>query len=300
MNTKNNRTRKGFMLVDLIALSSTIMLVTSLAIPGLQQAREAARRSQCKNNLKMLGLALHNYHDVYLGFAPGWTAHHWNSGNGFRYGWMTSILPFMEYANMYDQLDFHKPNMADERFKTDIPSYHCPSDPSVKLNPLRGNLGLSNYAGNFGDTPPPRLISGAYSSHWPGSGKTFHQQYTGIFAANSITRMRDIVDGTSNTIMVAERSIRTGAGIWGGVRGNEFEYDVVVDGSPASKVNQTYGAMSSSHRKGFQVSFCDGSVRFISDEILSASEPITNPDQMETLQKLMNRQDGRPIGNEGF
>ena len=106
---KPKRTRKGFTLIELLVVIAIIAILIALLLPAVQQAREAARRSTCKNNLKQIGISLHNYHDVHNAFPPGWIAVENNSPNiegesGF--GWGTMLLPYMDQAPLYQQMDF--------------------------------------------------------------------------------------------------------------------------------------------------------------------------------------------------
>jgi prepilin-type N-terminal cleavage/methylation domain-containing protein len=99
--------RRGFTLIELLVVIAIIAILIALLLPAVQQAREAARRTECKNNLKNIGLALHNYHDTNKSFPPGNIAI-WNSGDSTVYGWgwtwHSKILPHMDQDNLYDQI----------------------------------------------------------------------------------------------------------------------------------------------------------------------------------------------------
>ncbi|MFG0295400.1 MAG: DUF1559 domain-containing protein, partial [Maioricimonas sp. JB045] len=114
MTMKNCHTsrRRGFTLIELLVVIAIIAILVALLLPAVQQAREAARRSQCKNNLKQIGLALHNYHDTHGSFPPGYIARYVSATDpasaetGPGFAWGTMILPFLDQSPTYNQLNF--------------------------------------------------------------------------------------------------------------------------------------------------------------------------------------------------
>ncbi|MEZ6124220.1 MAG: DUF1559 domain-containing protein [Planctomycetaceae bacterium] len=108
MKERKGSLHRGFTLIELLVVIAIIAILIALLLPAVQQAREAARRTQCKNNLKQLGLALHNYHDVHNCFLTGWwdrwSATGANVGNDGHWGWGTYLLPYMDQAPLYNQL----------------------------------------------------------------------------------------------------------------------------------------------------------------------------------------------------
>jgi len=203
-------------------------VLIAMLLPAISQARTAARSTQSKNNLKQLGLAMHNYNDVYGMFPPGGI---YTTNDEPYNAWMTSILPFVEQANLYNQIDFNQPWTAPQNqlvFKTKVFSF---------LNP---NLGpeVSSVGGGFG------------ASHYAGNSQ--------VLKKNGSIKMFDIRDGMSNTILAGE--ISGGFMAWGdpenrrdpangfGTAPNQF-------GGPASG------------RPGVTMLLADGSVRFISENI---------------------------------
>ena len=192
------RSRRAFTLIELLVVIAIIAVLIALLLPAVQQAREAARRTQCKNNLKQLGLALHNYHDNFKGFPMG--------KNSPSISMHPRILPFIDQAPLYNTIDFnvsatHANNAA--ALATNITAFRCPSDPD-KLPLLAG--GRNNYYTNTGtgilnDLPSTVVGNGNYGLPMP----------NGVFYSKSFTRMGHISDGTSNTAMMSERRLGDGS-----------------------------------------------------------------------------------------
>ncbi len=247
--------RRGFTLIEFLVVTGIVALSISFLPSVIQQAREAARRSTCRNNLKQIGLAFHNYHDTYRLFPPAWTAHISTAGNGPRIGWQTSILPYVDQAPLFQQFNFSNPlPAADSEFgkqwlRIQIPTYRCPSDPTSAINPMRWDYGTSNYSGNHGSLSLPRWTTGRNTVFWPGQIDT-PREANGIMWWNSNCGIRDITDGMSNTFMVGERSVASSAGIWPGVGSNEFENDVMTECSHGSRLNRGPTSFSSPHPGG--------------------------------------------------
>lgn len=292
--------KRGFTLIELMFVTAVVALMAALAPSALQQARESARQASCKNNLKQIGLAMHNYHDTFNTFPPGWNAHVSTPGNGPRVGWQTSILPYVDEFQLYEQIDFHSnlpaANAGAQAEKTwvqsELPIYRCPSDPTSPTNPMRGNYGTSNYSGNHGNLTLPRWTTGRTTVFWPGQVET-PKDANGLLYWNSSVRFRSITDGGSNTLLVGERCVTSGAGIWPGVGSNNLENDAVTECSHASRLNRGLTSFSSPHPGIVQFVFCDGSVHSLNEDI--SSEPNTRG-ELGTLQRLANRHDGLVVG----
>ena len=281
--------RRGFTLIELLVVIAIIAVLIALLLPAVQQAREAARRSQCKNNLKQFGLAMHNYHDTYRVFPPGWigvdpvtramAAHHGGSG----VGWGTLILPMMDQAPLYNRFDFNVPINAPANaplIKTVLPAFVCPSDtaPSTtwKIDQegspgtVLAELATANYVAAFGseqldgceNTPGTAPVTA--QGQCVGNGSLYH---------NSRIGLRDIVDGSSSTIFIGERKTKPQSGWWstwsGMVPEGEEAFQRIlgsldhVPNHPATHFDD----FSSYHVGGTHFVLADGHVRFVSENI---------------------------------
>jgi prepilin-type N-terminal cleavage/methylation domain-containing protein/prepilin-type processing-associated H-X9-DG protein len=284
MRSRSRRFKRGFSLIELLVVIAIVAVLVALLCPAVLEARMQARKTSCKNNLKQLGLALHNYHDVYLSFPPGWVAKDRKAKTGPNFGWGSSILPFLDQAPLFNRIDFDKPVPAPNKmFQTMIPTYQCLDDLEAEINTVRGRYGTSFYSGVHG------------SVKLPGSVDT-PKKGNGIFFWNSNVGIKDITDGTSYTFLVGERSIASAAGIWVGTRSNQHENDSVTDCSHESRINTVITAFSSKHKGGANFLFCDGHVQFIREEIDSKLVDKKNT-TLGTYQKLSNRNDGEDVGD---
>ncbi|MDB5391491.1 MAG: hypothetical protein JWM11_7137 [Planctomycetaceae bacterium] len=218
MKTWNlQRSRKNaFTLIELLVVIAIIAVLIALLLPAVQQAREAARRSQCKNNLKQIGLALHNYHDTNLVFPPAmwwYGLNYAGTGSGMigsmGPSWIHSILPNLDQSALFNQSNFNVPlnqGTNPQVINKTIPSLLCPSDP----NATSANM----YTDQTG-FPMARGCYGA-SGYGAAGGTSLYTQVAnsdrGLFGYSSRSRIADVSDGTSNSVAVWE--IR--AGISGG------------------------------------------------------------------------------------
>jgi len=284
-----------------------VTVVTALLLPAIVQAQVRARATKCQNNLKQIALALHNYHDTYNGFPPGWVWSEKESPSGATYSWIVSLLPYMDQAPLFNQIDFQQRMTAKmspqsrTALQTLIPVLRCSNDKTPPKNPYRGDWPTSNYSGNFGDNPLPVMNTAPEAQFLPGTAfmglEAGRQVCSGFFHVNSRIGLRDVTDGTSNTIMVGERGLRSGSGILVLTAGNNYN-DIVTDGSHASRLNSSPAGFSSPHNGIVNFVFGDGAVRAIKDTI--DSQPGT-PNDLNAprgiLQKLCNRRDGQVIGD---
>jgi prepilin-type N-terminal cleavage/methylation domain-containing protein/prepilin-type processing-associated H-X9-DG protein len=278
---------RGFTLVELLVVIAIIGILVALLLPAIQAAREAARRTQCTNNLKQISLGLNNYHDTFRIFPPGaWN--YANRGNGLA--WTVFILPFIEQQTVYEEFDFgrnswnnfnHLPGM------NLIPAYHCPS---LRLKNGAGGAGeqiggKDPYTTHYYSVMGPQGVNPFGTTgpaNYPTNGNANpHGGFAtgGILYRNSTTRIGDVTDGTSNTMIVGEISwdeancyrnwVRgiTGTGdgeAAGSLKNIEFGIRVVPYNGSNNFNDVSFG---SQHPGGCQFAFADGSVTLITEAI---------------------------------
>ena len=226
--TKQNH-RTGFTLIELLVVIAIIAVLIALLLPAVQQAREAARRTQCKNSLKQLGLALHNFHDTYNRFPPGCASDKvpfgtHSTGAGWGSSWKVYILPYVDQAPMYTKWVFDgnnsgyvNPTNMPLTNGVIIPVYRCASSSVPDRYASSNNAGaiqmMTSYtgtAGAFSNTGPTNKVpftSVQNSTHG-------NMSASGLLYANSRANMKDCTDGTTNTFIVHEESdhLRDAAG----------------------------------------------------------------------------------------
>ncbi len=337
---------RGFTLIELLVVIAIIAILVALLLPAVQQAREAARRTQCKNNLKQIGLAFHNYHDIYNTFPPGYISPIAN-GNATSepscYGWGALILPQLEQTNLFQSLNVGLVALHVNAstpaglglLQTPLPMYRCPSDVGPVLNnyvspaPAANWYNMNMFNGS-GAVPIATsnyiMVSGTGVSTTPAANPSNRAASAcgpmGIGFRNSKINMRDITDGTSNTLLVGERAwkysqITVGAGVALGFSAsiddqsssaNVKSAAMAVIGlgynginwSANNQVHQTRG-FSSAHTGGAQFVLCDGSVRLISENIdYKTTDNAALTDMTlhanSTLGRLLVREDGQIVG----
>lgn len=298
----NSAYRKGFTLVELLVVIAIIGILVALLLPAVQSAREAARRISCHNNLKQIGLGLHNYHDTFGRLPPGWMAYdpstrrpHWEGEPGW--GWAARILPFLEQNSVYQGLiNFNLPitDPAHNQVRIlPLAAYVCPSDigrPTFVLEEGEDYLGSAgayqpvelakgNYLGVFGTVDPHDTCNGA---NCDGRGPIVFQL---------CFRFADIADGLSNTLVVGERNSKHAPSTWVGmVTGGEHAHGRIVGVAtypPNSEVSAEHYEhnFSSFHPAGTNFVFADGSVRLISETI-----------DEQTYHALSTRAGGEVVG----
>ncbi|PQO41479.1 DUF1559 domain-containing protein [Blastopirellula marina] len=283
--------RRGFTLVELLVVIAIIGVLIALLLPAVQQAREAARRNACSNNLKQIGLALHNHHDVLQKFPPGFVA---TTAPNSTYGWATYILPYMEQNNIYEAIGDPTSVLDASVTKAGavIGAYQCPS--SILPEKHDDGYARSNYVGNGGRSN--------------GTGN----DYDGFFANKSKFKFRDMVDGTSNTIMAGEAegpgdAADGGFPVWSGTIYNRISYSngrlaTIRIGNEANPINSGLtatgadrSAFSSRHPGGAQFVFADGSTHFLPETIeVGTKDAISN---YGVYLRLLVRNDGQVVGD---
>jgi len=257
------RTQKAFTLVELLVVIAIIGILVALLLPAVQYAREAARRTSCKNNLKQIGLALHNHHDALRHLPHGWTSDVASVDHGW--GWSAFILPYMEQSALWNNV-IHRDDHIEDAINADarvavVSNFLCPSDPGPKRftilksdNSPIFDVARSNYVGVLG-------VEEVELSPTDGSGS---------FYFNSGIRFADITDGLSNTILAGERSSRFGNSTWVGAIEDASESGARVVGSADHTPNHPashFEDFGSYHATGAHFVLADGSVRLISSTI---------------------------------
>lgn len=272
--THQRNPRPGFTLIELLVVIAIIAILVALLLPAVQQAREAARRSQCKNNLAQIALALLNYEMANTALPPGTvnpTGPIQSTEEGYHVSWLVATLPYLDQHPLFRRIDFSKSvyDQEDVVKNAHMNMLQCPSDPGQS-----DDLSLSNYAGCHHSVEGPIDVDN-----------------DGVLFLNSRIRYRDIEDGSSNTVFVGEKSLMGGEiGWYSGTRstlrnmGKGMTLPQVIgrNSAPAEFEDPEYvGGFSSPHAGGLQVVFGDGSVRFLSGNM-----------QPEVFSALGSRNDG--------
>jgi len=277
--------RRGFTLIELLVVIAIIAILVALLLPAVQQAREAARRSTCKNQLKQIGIGLHNYHDIHNTLPPG------GMTGGNELSWQVMILPSIDYGPLYESVDFslktntaHDPVLGTQK----ISVYLCPSSNKDKENGSTTQY-TTHYYGNMGPTTgidtggTTQYTCAGVSSSTECNAGTAHGGYgtRGVLGRDSKINFRDITDGLSNTIAVGEISNHkslTGADMvgyrkWhrgfagtasGGTKNITFAINTTTYNG-ANNFNEI--SFGSNHIGGCHMLFSDGAVTFISENV---------------------------------
>ena len=300
---RGTRSLSGFTLIELLVVIAIIATLAALLLPAVQAAREASRRTQCRNNLHQIGVALHNYHDSSRCFPPGYASAFDNAGNdtGSGWGWAAILLPQVEQVALHNSANFElpiesAPNAA-ARISV-VPTYICPSDAfkenwsAIKRDPLGNPLATicqiasANYIGVFGVSEP-----GIYGE--------------GIFFRDSKVAIRDVTDGTSTTLMVGERSNTwcdatwvgavTEASLFPGPKSPALPQVQNSSGmvlghtseGPPSGPGLECNNFSSLHSQGASFLYVDGHVQFVSSSI-----------DRQVFNAMATRGGGETVGEE--
>jgi prepilin-type N-terminal cleavage/methylation domain-containing protein len=303
---------RAFTLIELLVVIAIIAVLIALLLPAVQQAREAARRSQCKNNLKQMGLALHNYHDTHRLFTYGEMngigqvgVANMTNGTLMNQNGLVMLLPFIDQAPLYNTLNFSLPfgdyqngsattivlsaaHLAAKAMK--MTAFTCPSDNGPQFEPVDGpNYGCSDSGISYRSS----YHLSVNETHQLRSWTIFGHRARTAFGGNSNSSTRDFTDGTSNSILVGETVFECNSGKispWFCVQHAGTGFNILQGinkwqaGVPM-KLNQYNTNASSMHVGGCHVLLADGAVRFVSEN--------TN---LTTLQYLAWIADGNVLG----
>ena len=324
------RNRRGFTLIELLVVIAIIGILIALLLPAVQAAREAARRAQCINNLKQMGLALGNYHDA-LGSYPMGYASRMAFVDGATdttpgWSWASMILPQMENAPLYSAINFsmavESPQNATAT-QSRLVTFLCPSDiaagtPFTITDASNNPLALaspSSYAACAGGDETDTAVG------YDNAGRV-----RGVFGRNSATRIADIVDGTSGTILVVERAWGNGNGIWAGAINNGVIRRGTQNRCPRTGTLYYPAAtlvlahchllntnsdedgglddVSSLHPGGANILFADGSVHFLKsilgDSGQTASGNTIYPQASLRFQAMGTKAGGEVVGGDAY
>ena len=287
--------RRGFTLIELLVVIAIIAILMSLLLPAVQQAREAARRTQCTNNLRQIGLGVHNYHDVFLTFPQTEAG---GTGTLGRASAFASILPYLEATNIYNQYDFNRGNSdAPNQVAVSqrITTYLCPTTVFPRAVPISGcdanNRAPGTYAFSTGSGDPWGLALGGTAPH---NGAIVHP-------LQGVTRIRDITDGTSLTLLAGESDwnikdylftsgpcngqVRGGFTYWSSPYPLATAFTTMAPFNPKSGGSAVLSRFRSDHPGMVNFCLCDGSVRALSENI-----------DQNTLNSLGTRAGGEIVG----
>jgi prepilin-type N-terminal cleavage/methylation domain-containing protein len=214
MKRSSERNQRGFTLVELLVVIAIIGILVGLLLPAVQAAREAARRMSCGSNIRQVALALQNYESAFKRFP---TSVNYGPGRGpyttpYHHTWLTAILPQMEQTNAYNNIDFRLRAWGQPIVSTPVATLLCPSDANVQKVFAQHNIAATSYAGSQGFHWWPDAAVGDWAP-WNTLGFRIGGDMSGLFAVTRFNSLKDVTDGTSNTLVIAETDT---AGFYGG------------------------------------------------------------------------------------
>lgn len=325
----SNHRLRGFTLIELLVVIAIIAVLIALLLPAVQQAREAARRSQCKNNMKQLGLSLHNYHDTFNKFPIG------QRGPSTSPNWRVGILPYLDQAPIYNKLNFNDSfwaaatgaNVVLRGVK--VPIYNCPSNPqpfddSISQYKSGQTMQIMDYIGIAGAYPDPagRVCTAVGQSGTSASTYGGYWSNAGLLLMNEVKNLSDAIDGASNSLIVGENSgsvggkdIRTGyySGWSGCTCRGPLPIDLTNCAHPTSGATDAWGSGVTSIRYAPNTAnsaLAGGRYVYDGNTILNSYHAggihclfgdggvrfLSNNINLLTLQRLAVRDDGQVVG----
>jgi prepilin-type N-terminal cleavage/methylation domain-containing protein len=278
---------RGFTLIELLVVIAIIAILIALLLPAVQQAREAARRCQCRNNVAQLGLALHNYELSYGGFPPGTVNPDGpveNKPEGYHVGWTVQLLPYIDQSQLFKAFDFTEGVYSEKNStvrKARVSVFNCPSEPHAYLSSgEQSSISQSNYAAVFHHEKAPINVG-----------------TSGVMTLNSFVRTEQIEDGLSGTIFLGERRVTNGDLGWvsGTLSTMAFGAGINLEQTERQRAQkpqtgaseQPEDGFGSAHVGGAHFLMGDGSVRFMSQNL----DP-------QVLRQLCMIADGQPLSGE--
>ncbi len=283
-------TRPAFTLIELLVVIAIIAILIGLLLPAVQKVRGAAARMSCGNNLKQIGLAMHQFHDANQALPPGYTATgayvDGSMDTAPGWAWGAYILPYLEQGNLYAQYTLTQPVQNCAAAQTVVKTFLCPGD---VVQPVP--FAITNASGGTVCMAPPS----SYAACCGGSDKTEAATGSGVFYRNSQVRLTDITDGTSNTLFVSERCFANVMGTWvGAPAGGYCNQGAYNPNAVAGKLGQGASDLvlvhsstnnnpsgrnlddsSSKHTGGSNMLFADGSVHFVRGVSSGSADSVT-------------------------
>jgi len=314
---------RAFTLVELLVVIAIIGVLVALLLPAVQAAREAARRIQCSNNVKQIGLGLLNYESAARAFPPGGL--NGPGANTYGHSWLVRILPYLENGSLHQRLDLKGTQgsgttgwMGANAFnaaildKVEFPGFYCASStlPKFVKSGFLQDVSSTMYVGIAGAVNDPSSIAKPNTGGAPGD-----IAFSGVFNTKSSVRVRDVLDGTSKTIVVGEQSdwCLDASGVQSDCRSDCYHGFIMGPGNDVNgrifnlttvrdrmneKSSTAIGAcatcncgpnraIQSAHPGGAHLLLCDGSCRFVGDDL-----------DLQLFYNLANRSDGKAVSND--